>query len=87
MSKNKNNQEGDSNPNYGYTIEEMNNEIWLTKEDVISYFKISKSTLMRWSKKGTIPSCKVGNMRMYPKKLINRFLIKTTFNNFNKFKK
>lgn len=87
MLKNKNIQEGDATLNYGYTVEDMNNEIWLTKEDVISKFKISKSTLKRWIKDDIIPSCVVGNMRLYPKKLINRILIKTTLNNFNKLKK
>ncbi|APZ47434.1 DNA-binding protein [Polaribacter reichenbachii] len=84
MSKNK---DGDNKPNYGYTIEDINDEIWLTFEDVLMYFKISESTLKRWIKKDMIPSCKLGKMRLYPKKLINRVLIKTTFNTFNKFKK
>ncbi len=86
MSKKKKNQDGDSQPYFGYTIEDMNNEIWLTMEDVLGYFKISESTLKRWIKNDVIPSSKIGKMRFYPKKLINRILIKKTLNSFNKLK-
>lgn len=75
MSKKKKNQDGDSQPYFGYTIEDMNNEIWITIEQVMDCFKISKSTVYRLSKNHALPSCKMGNIRVYPKNLINRIFI------------
>lgn len=75
-----------NHPLMHYNTHDMNNEVWLNIQEVMDYLKISKSTLYRLSKQDIIPNYKLGNMRMYPKNLINRIFITKTLKTINNFK-
>jgi len=40
---------------------------WLTVEDVAQYLKVSKTTVYRWTKEGTLKKYKVGRYNRYKK--------------------
>ncbi|MBU3013110.1 helix-turn-helix domain-containing protein [Polaribacter vadi] len=85
MKKNKIDKPLSNHPFLHYNANDMNNEVWLTVQQVMQNFKISKSTVYRLSKKHAIPSYKLGNMRMYPKNLINRIFITQSLKNIKDF--
>ena len=59
----------------------LENEVWLTTEDVTEYLNISRSTLYRLRIKHRIPSFKIGRMPMFPKHLLNKLFIRKAMKN------
>ena len=43
----------------------FNLDDWLTRQDVLNYFKISKSTYRRWQTKAILKGIKKGNTTLY----------------------
>lgn len=56
-------------------------EEWLTTEEVMVHLNVSRSTMYRLRKKNDIPSTKIGHSPMYPRCLINQFLINRSLSN------
>jgi predicted metal-dependent phosphotriesterase family hydrolase len=56
-------------------------EIWLTTEGAMAHLKVSRSTIYRLRKKQNIPSTKIGHIPIYPKCLLNTFLINRSIDN------
>ncbi|MGC1632637.1 MAG: helix-turn-helix domain-containing protein [Gelidibacter sp.] len=59
-----------------------NNEEWLNTAEIMSYFRVSERTLLRWRKTRQIPSSKVGGTVLYPLNLVNKLLINRIEHNF-----
>lgn len=55
--------------------ENFSNEVWLTSEEVMLFFKISKSTLWRWNRDQQLPRCLVGGTYYYPKHFIEQLML------------
>lgn len=55
--------------------ENFPNEVWLTSDEVMLFFKISKSTLWRWNRDQQLPRCLVGGTHYYPKHFIEKFMM------------
>ena len=51
-----------------YGIPEDNGDHYLTRFEVAKIFKITLTTLNKWTKKGVIPSCKIGYRILYKSK-------------------
>ena len=45
----------------------LENEIWLTTEEIMEHLNVSRSTIYRLRKKHNIPNFKLGHSPMYPK--------------------
>ena len=58
-------------------------EEWLDDQAMLKMFKISASTLYRLRKNGQIPFVKIGAKYIYPKTLINKFLMIKMFKGGN----
>ena len=56
-------------------IQMAKDETWLTTEDVIKHLKISRSSLYRLRGTNAIPAFKLGRTVVYPKSLINKFML------------
>ena len=56
-------------------------EEWLTTEEAMVHLNVSRSTMYRLRKKQNIPSTKIGHSPMYPKCLLNTFLINRAIGN------
>jgi len=52
----------------------IKDEEWLSMQDMMRYFKISRSTLKRLVQGNKIPSIKLGNSLVFPKNLTNKIL-------------
>lgn len=59
----------------------LEKEIWLTTEEAMAYLNVSRSTMYRLRKNHHIPSTKIGHSPMYPKCLLNKFLINRAIRN------
>lgn len=62
----------------------IENEEWLTTEQVIEHLNISRSTLSRMRKKKQILFVKIGSSPMYPKSLLNKMLQLRSLRNYNR---
>ena len=49
-------------------------EDWVTSEEIMRFFKISKTTLWRWNSNQQLPRCMIGSTYFYPKKFIQQYL-------------
>lgn len=56
-------------------------EEWLTTEEAMVHLNVSRSTMYRLRKKNDIPSTKIGHSPMYPRYVINQFLINRSLSN------
>ncbi len=72
------------NPHVEFDARLLENETWLTTEDVIEHLNVSRSTLYRLRKKHNIPSFKLGNIPMYPKHLLNKLFMHKALGNVSK---
>ena len=59
-----------------------NDEEWYTTEDLMRHLNISRSTLYRLRVNNKLPAFKMGNIIVYPKRLINVTLLKQALQNF-----
>ncbi|WP_036820524.1 helix-turn-helix domain-containing protein [Polaribacter sp. Hel1_85] len=62
----------------------LENEVWLTTEEVMAHLNVSRSTMNRLRKQQNIPSIKLGHSPMYPKHLLNKIFIYKALGNINK---
>ena len=62
----------------------LENEVWLTTEQVMAHLNVSRSTMYRLRKRHNIPSFKLGHSPMYPKHLLNKLFIRKALGNVNK---
>jgi len=53
----------------------IKNEEWLNIQDMMDFFKISRSTLDRLVKAHKVPCYKLGGSRMFPKHLISNMMV------------
>ena len=81
MKKENQPQKGQKIPHLEFNDDLAEKEIWLTTEGAMAHLKVSRSTMYRWRKKQHIPSTKIGNIPMYPKCLLNTFLINRSIGN------
>lgn len=58
-----------------------NDEEWYTTEDLMRHLNISRSTLYRLRVNNALPAFKLGNIIVYPKRLINVTLLKKAIQN------
>ena len=58
-----------------------NDEEWYTTEDLMRHLNISRSTLYRLRVNHKLPAFKLGNIIVYPKRLINVTLLKKALQN------
>lgn len=60
----------------------IENEVWLTTEEVLEHLNISRSTLYRLRKRHQIIAVKIGSSPMFPKRLLNKILLVKSISNF-----
>ncbi|TVZ60174.1 helix-turn-helix protein [Flavobacteriaceae bacterium MAR_2010_105] len=72
-------------PTLGYTIDPSlaTMEEWFTTEDVMKHLNMSRSSVYRRRRSGDIPAFKLGNIFLYPKRLINGILMEKSMLNYN----
>lgn len=56
--------------------EEREKEAYLTETEVCKLLNVTHTTLWRWNKNGTLPSCKMGRRTIWRKSDIDKFMIK-----------
>lgn len=49
-------------------------EHWMTSNEAQQFFKVSRSTLYRWSKAKQLPYTKIGGVLFYPKTFIEQLM-------------
>ena len=59
----------------------LENEVWLTNQQITTHLNISRSTLYRLRKKHNIPSFKLGGTPIYPKHLLNKLFLRKAMGN------
>jgi excisionase family DNA binding protein len=62
----------------------LENEVWLTTEEVMVHLNVSRSTMYRLRKKRNIPNFKLGHSPMYPKHLLNKLFMHKALGNVHK---
>lgn len=59
----------------------LENEVWLTNEQITTHLNVSLSTIYRLRKKHSIPNFKLGGSPVYPKHLLNKLFLKKAMGN------
>ncbi|WP_139957987.1 helix-turn-helix domain-containing protein [Flavicella sediminum] len=59
----------------------LENEVWLTTEEIMEHLHVSRSTIYRLRKQHHIPSFKLGRSPMYPKHLLNKLFLQKSLRN------
>ena len=60
----------------------LQEEEWLTTADVMSLFKISRTTIYRLKAANKLPAYKLGGTLVFPKSLINKILLLQSFGRY-----